>query len=84
MSNAQDFITMVAKMRDAQKLALDAPTRANVEARDHLETKVDAYILKNIADQLNFSAWLESSRTDETPGAYNVGQDGKAEETETA
>ena len=80
MSSAQKFTTMVAKMRDAQKLALDEPTRSNIKAREDLEFNVDAYILKNIADQLNFAAWVESSRTDETPGAYNVEHETKDEE----
>lgn len=76
---SQAFITMVAKMRDAQKMAQDEPTRANIKAREDLEFKVDAFILKNIAEQMNFLSWIESVRTDEEPGAYNVGHDGEEE-----
>lgn len=78
---SQAFITMVAKMRDAQKMAQDEPTRANIKAREDLEFKVDAFILKNIAEQMNFLNWIESVRTDEEPGAYNVGHDGEEEKS---
>lgn len=72
MSNTQKFITLVAKMRDAQREAKENPTRANVKAAEDLEYKVDEFILRNIAEQINFFTWAESCKTDETPGAYNV------------
>lgn len=79
---SQQFITLVAKMRDAQKLANEKRTRENVEEAEALETKVDAFILKNIAEQMNFMNWIESVRTDETPGAYNVTHGDEEKETE--
>jgi hypothetical protein len=78
---SQAFITMVAKMRDAQRAARDEPTRANLKICEDLEYKVDAYILKNIAEQINFMNWIEQVRTDEEPGAYNVGHDGEEEKS---
>lgn len=78
----QAFITMVAKMRDAQRAARDQPTQANLKICEDLEYKVDAYILKNIAEQINFMNWIESVRTDETPGAYNVTHGDEEKETE--
>ena len=80
MSSAQKFITMVAKMRDAQRAAKDQPTRANLKICEDLEYSVDEFILRNIAEQINFMNWIDAVKTDEEPGAYNVEHETKDEE----
>lgn len=76
----QAFITLVFKMRDAQRTAKESRTRGNIEEAEALEEKVDAYILKNINEQVDFYKWIEQVRTDETRPPYNVAHETKGEE----
>ena len=77
---SEQFITLVAKMRDVQRMAQDAPTRTNVKAREDAEFKVDAWLQKHMAELIQFEMWSHPQQTDEVPGAYNVTHDTETEE----
>lgn len=80
MSTTEQFITLVAKMRDAQRMRADEPTRANVKACEDIEFKVDAWLQKHIAEKVQLELWTRGMQTDEQPGAYNVTRETKTGE----
>lgn len=72
MTKQEQFITLVAKMRDAQRLRAENPTRANIRAQEDAEYKVDEWLLEYTADKVQLELWSRSSQTGEMSGAYNV------------
>jgi len=78
---SDQFITMVLKMREAQKAFFEGKKRGDMMEAIKWETRVDVYLQNYVAEKVQLELWTCAMRTDETPGAYNVEHESKAEET---
>jgi hypothetical protein len=78
---SEQFITMVIKMRAAQKEFFENRTRGNMMIAVKLESQVDRWLEGYVSEKVQLEMWSRSMRTDETPGAYNVEHDGETEES---
>jgi hypothetical protein len=78
---SEQFITLVAAMRDAQRSYFDLRTRSLLAECKRLEQRVDEWLQNYTAEKVQLEMWSRSMRTDETPGAYNVEHDGETEES---
>ena len=67
-----EFVTLVMKMRAAQKEFFETKTRSAMKVAVKLETQVDQYLERYISEKVQLEFWSRSMRTDEEPGAYNV------------
>ncbi len=71
---------MVANMRAAQKAFFENKKRGDMMEAIKWETRVDAWLQNYIADKVQLELWTRSMSTDETPGAYNVGDEKEKEQ----
>lgn len=79
MSPTEEFITLVNVMREAQKEFDLQPTRGNLAEKQKREMRVDTWIQKHIAEKVQLELWTRSTKTGETAGVYNVGDEIKDE-----
>ncbi len=80
MSSTEEFITLVVKMREAQRDALEKPTTPNYRERLKWEQKVDEWIQRHIAEKVQLDMWTRSVKSSELAGVYNVDDETKNEE----
>lgn len=71
----EEFVTLVVKMREAQKLYAEQATRANLADLKKWETKVDEWIQRHIAQKVQIELWTRSVKSSELPGVYDVGHE---------
>lgn len=77
---SEQFITMVAAMRDAQRDYFEDPNKQKLALCKKLETRVDRWLEKHTAELVQWDLWARAVQTGETQGAYNVGHESEAEE----
>lgn len=82
MKRLEEFIALVAKMREAQKDYQEHRTRANESLMRKCETLVDEWLIEYTAEKVQLELWSIAAKTDETPGAYNVTHGDEEKETE--
>lgn len=80
MTSQEEFITMVVKMREAQRDYKEQATRGNLAVQVKCETKVDEWIQRHIAERVQLDLWTRSVKSSELAGAYNVTDETNAEE----
>jgi hypothetical protein len=78
---SDQFVTLVIKMRAAQKEFFEHKRRGDMMIAVKLESQVDRWLEGYVSEKVQLDMWSRSMRTDETPGAYNVGHDGETEES---
>lgn len=86
---SEQFVALVAKMRDAQRKYFEMPSQPLLKECKKLEQRVDEWIQRHIAEKVQLDLWSRGEpkrdsitwvekRTDQEAGAYNV-----TDETET-
>lgn len=80
MSAHDDFVTMVMKMRAAQKDFFETKKRSSMVIAVKLETQVDQFLEKYVSEKVQLEMWARSMQTDEMPGVYNVANETKTEQ----
>jgi hypothetical protein len=81
---SEEFITLVASMREAQRDYFDNRTRAGLAECKKLETRVDEWLAKHVRDVAQLDCWTRSVKSTELPGVYNVGDESEPEEAAAA
>ncbi len=77
---SEQFITMVAAMREAQRDYFDNPSHKKLALCKKLEARVDLWLQKHTAELVQWDMWSRAVQTGEVQGAYNVGHESEAEE----
>jgi hypothetical protein len=81
---SEEFVTMVAAMREAQREYFDKPSRAGLAECKRLEAKVDRWLEQHTRELAQLDMWARVMKTDELPGVYNVAHEEPTEETSRA
>lgn len=84
MSSHNNLITLVVELREAQKEDKDLHTQKTYVERMRCEARLDDWIDKYMAEIVQLELWKGSSKTDETPGVYNVTDESETEEGSAA
>lgn len=77
---SEDLITMVIALREAQKEFEERHTHQAMVDRIKYEMKIDKFIQQYMADQVQLEMWTRSVKGSESPGVYDVGDDGEKEQ----
>ena len=80
MASHNNLITLVVELREAQKEDEGRHNKTTFIERKRCEARIDEWLEKYMAEIVQLDLWSRSSKTDETPGAYNVTDDSKTEE----
>lgn len=80
MTAHEEFITMVLAMREAQRELEEKPTESTRREVVKLATRVDAWLQKYISEKVQLDFWTRSVKGSESPGVYDVGDDGEKEQ----
>lgn len=80
MSPSEEFITLVVKMREAQRDYKEQATRGNLAVQVKTETKVDEWIQRHIAERVQLDLWTRSVKSSELAGVYNLTDEEDAEQ----
>ena len=83
MTKHEQFIRLVASMREAQRAYDNNRTRSNEAEVKKCETLVDEWLLSDMAEQVQFDLWGRAWMTDEEQGPYNLTDEQHTEEGET-
>jgi hypothetical protein len=81
MTTYEEFVTMVLAMREAQREDADLHTRKTQVEKEKLETRVDTWLQKYIAEIVQLDFWNRSVKGSEMPGVYDVNHDDDKEQT---
>lgn len=80
MTTHEEFITMVLAMREAQRELEERPNESTRREVVKLSTRVDAWLQKYISEKVQLDFWTRSVKGSESPGVYDVGDDGEKEQ----
>lgn len=80
MTTHEEFITMVLAMREAQRELEEKPTESTRREVVKLSQRVDAWLQKYVTEKVQLDLWTRSVKGSESPGVYDVGDDGKKEQ----
>ncbi len=84
MSSLEIFIRLVAEMREAQRAFFDQRTSGNLARAKQAAQKVDEWLIRYTAEQVQFDLWTRSVKSSESAGVYNIAHDSEAEEESAA
>lgn len=82
MTKHEQFIKLVASMREAQKEYANSRTRSNEAEIKRCETLVDEWLLSYMAEQVQLELWGRAWLTNEEQGPYNLTDEKQTEESE--
>jgi len=68
----KEFVTMVLAMREAQREDDDGHSQALHVERVRCETKVDFWLERYLAKQVQLDLWTRAVNSSEEPGSYNA------------
>jgi hypothetical protein len=81
---SDDFVTLVIAMREAQREFFETHNKSLIAECKRLETKVDTWIQKYLAERVQLDLWTRAIKGSETPGVYTVAHDEEITEVERA
>jgi hypothetical protein len=73
MTRQEQFITMVAAMRQAQRKYTETRIGKYLVEAQRYEAQVDDWLRCYVAEKVQLDFWDRSVKSSEEPGAYNVG-----------